>query len=150
MTISFSIDDRVIINAKGYENVTGVVIGHYLHLYVSYIIVLLDVPTITEKAVVVCPDSLTLIKKEYTIFKSFGGFEKDVFNQLFVKGPTWDGNICSKNGRDSIISRELAVHYEGWTQLTKLGLALAIDPLVIKEVKKWSDTRWYRKAINID
>ena len=56
-------------------------------------------------------------------------FGKEALWQLFAKGPTWDGNIVSKEGREELIDFKLAVRHEGWTILTLNGLkrALSLD-----------------------
>lgn len=51
----------------------------------------------------------------------------EVLGQLFVKGPTWDGNICSKVGRGELFTTGLADRYEGFTFLTRDGMIAAVD-----------------------
>jgi hypothetical protein len=46
----------------------------------------------------------------------------DVLGQLFVQGPTWDGNIISKAGRGELVRAGLAFHSEGWASLTEEGV----------------------------
>lgn len=48
-------------------------------------------------------------------------------HQLFVKGPTWDGNIISKDGRGNLIKAGLADRVEGFAFLTREGMKLAIS-----------------------
>jgi hypothetical protein len=38
----------------------------------------------------------------------------EVLMQLFVTGPTWDGNIISKAGRGELVELGLAFHENGW------------------------------------
>ena len=45
---------------------------------------------------------------------------------LFAKGATWDGNIPSKSGRNSLIDRGLAYRDDGWTIITIDGFYAAI------------------------
>jgi hypothetical protein len=72
---------------------------------------------------------------------SLPGDAVEVLGQLFVSGPTWDGNIISKAGRSALISAGLAFKVEGFTSLTEDGLRMAIE----WNVKDWADKRWYRK-----
>lgn len=51
---------------------------------------------------------------------------KDVLRQLFLDGPTWDGNIISKAGRDDLIAVGFADRRNGWAFLTGLGVEYAI------------------------
>ena len=69
------------------------------------------------------------------------GAAKDVMMQCFVRGPTWDGNVISKNGRGELVERGLARHGYGWCWLTDDGVRMAVEA----PVKGWSDQRWYRK-----
>ncbi len=58
--------------------------------------------------------------------KGLSGAEWDVLWCLFRNGATWDGNIPSKSGRDSLIERDLAYRDDGWTILTIHGFHAAI------------------------
>lgn len=66
----------------------------------------------------------------------------EVLGQLFVSGPTWDGNIVSKNGRGELIRAGLAGRNNGWAFLTEEGVVAAVKWKVNKE----NYTKWYRKA----
>lgn len=46
--------------------------------------------------------------------------------QLFVHGPTWDGDIVSKAGRGELFDRGYATRCNGWSSLTEAGLHLAV------------------------
>lgn len=50
----------------------------------------------------------------------------DVLRQLFFRGPTWDGDVSSKSGRDDLIRYGLATAHEGYQQLTAAGLKVAL------------------------
>jgi hypothetical protein len=50
----------------------------------------------------------------------------EVLGQLFVSGPTWDGNVCSKSGRDELCRAGLAWHQHGYANLTPEGVLVAI------------------------
>lgn len=42
--------------------------------------------------------------------------------QLFLCGPTWDGNLISKEGNDALCRASLAQRLDGWTYLTGEGV----------------------------
>jgi hypothetical protein len=44
---------------------------------------------------------------------------------LFLHGPTWDGNLPSKAGRDQLVEYGYAERFEGWNWLTFEGVTLA-------------------------
>jgi hypothetical protein len=46
---------------------------------------------------------------------------------LFIHGPTMDGDVPSKCGRDELVSRKLAMRHEGHQTLTINGLRLALS-----------------------
>ncbi|MFG1300347.1 hypothetical protein V5F49_11190 [Xanthobacter sp. V3C-3] len=46
---------------------------------------------------------------------------------LFRNGPTWDGNLPSKQGRDGLVASGYAARCDGWNFLTEAGVQLAID-----------------------
>jgi len=66
---------------------------------------------------------------------------KEVMMQLFVMGPTWDGNLVSKQGRSELIEYGLVFKVEGFQSLTESGLLMAISC----DVSGWKDQRWHRK-----
>lgn len=78
-------------------------------------------------------------------FDELSSGQKDVLGQLFVKGPTWDGDIVSKVYRDERVALGLAHHRGGWAYLSHAGVAAAISA----PVKDWHDQRWYRKQQNL-
>lgn len=45
---------------------------------------------------------------------------------MFALGPTEDGNLPSKSGRDDLIDHGLAERGEGWNWLTKQGVVMAL------------------------
>lgn len=69
----------------------------------------------------------------------------DGLGQLFLFGPTWDGNVVSKSGRDELVVNGLAFRYEGWQSLTREGVKLALE----MDVKSRYDQKWYRKQQNL-
>ena len=52
--------------------------------------------------------------------------QTEVLLQLFLDGPTWDGDIVSKQARNEVILMGLAERQEGYTQLTHEGLRHAL------------------------
>ncbi len=50
----------------------------------------------------------------------------EVLGQLFLRGPTLDGNIASKAGRSELFEAGLADRVEGFTFLTRTGVDLAL------------------------
>jgi len=51
----------------------------------------------------------------------------EVLGQLYVNGPTWDGNICSKQGRGELYRAGLAWHQHGYASLTPEGVRTAVE-----------------------
>lgn len=46
----------------------------------------------------------------------------DVLRCLFFHGPTYDGNVPSKTGRDELVDMKLAQRAQGWQWLTRAGI----------------------------
>jgi len=67
-----------------------------------------------------------------------------VLGQLFGNGPTWDGNVISKAGRDELVTRGLALRTNGFAYLTEEGVRVASE-WSMPEVRRMHDDRWYRK-----
>jgi hypothetical protein len=59
----------------------------------------------------------------------------DVLGQLWLSGPTWDGNLCSKSGRNELIEFDYARRVHGWSYLTDHGINLALE-LDLADVKE--------------
>lgn len=68
----------------------------------------------------------------------------DVLAQLYVSGPTWDGNVSSKVGRGELIRAGLAWHEHGYASLTPEGVRVAIE-WPIKDILRRHDQRWAKK-----
>lgn len=78
--------------------------------------------------------------------KSLSDSAVTVLGQMFVYGPTWDGNIIAKCGRDELVKAGLAKKVNGgWNFLTEEGVAVAAEWTFAK-----LDTHlkqcWHRKA----
>ena len=63
----------------------------------------------------------------FTVSVKLSGGAIDTMHCLFLHGPTWDGNIPSKSGRDELFDLKLATRCEGYSQLTPDGLRLALS-----------------------
>lgn len=63
-----------------------------------------------------------------TTFQTNGltGYAIETLGQMFTRGPTWDGNIVSKSGRDELVRAGLAFHANGWASLTDEGIRTAV------------------------
>lgn len=70
--------------------------------------------------------------------------KNEVLMQLFVDGPTWDGNLISKPDRDGLVESGLADRWEGWNFLTPEGVKAGVSGGYA--AKDWHDKRWYKKA----
>lgn len=68
----------------------------------------------------------------------------EVLMQLFVHGPTWDGNLISKNERDELVRDGFCERACGWNYLTREGVIQAAS--VGYKTKDWADDTWYKKA----
>lgn len=55
------------------------------------------------------------------------GAARDDLYCMFMNGPTWDGNLPSKAGRDWLIDRAYAARGHGWNWLTTEGVLLALE-----------------------
>lgn len=70
-------------------------------------------------------------------------YNSPVLMQLFVQGPTWDGNLISKCHRDDLVKAGLADRWDGWNWLTQEGVEAAVAGGLASYL---SDRRWYDKA----
>lgn len=67
---------------------------------------------------------------------------RDVMRCLFFNGPTLDGDVPSKNGRDEICSLGYAERWDGWQWLTKTGVQFAVNSMLMEGQKaKWQRER---------
>lgn len=81
-----------------------------------------------------------------TIFKSEGlsSAAIDMIGQLYVNGPTWDGNVSSKVGRGELCRAGLAWHEHGYASLTSEGVRTAVE-WPIADLQRRHDDRWLKK-----
>ena len=71
---------------------------------------------------------------------------KEVLGQLFMGGPTWDGNVASKTGRGELVRLGLAFHENGFASLTPEGVRVAVEWRDFhRPLTDWS-RRWIKKA----
>lgn len=70
----------------------------------------------------------------------------EVLEQLFFHGPTWDGNIISKSGRDELFDLKLAGRVEGYSFLMPSGVRMALNNRL--ERKKESSRRRERERLS--
>ena len=71
-------------------------------------------------------------------------YTSETLMQLFVQGPTWDGNLVSKEERDRMVDAGLADRWNGWNFLTQEGVEAAVAGGMA--ARHWHDKRWYKKA----
>ena len=68
----------------------------------------------------------------------------EVLGQLYVSGPTWDGNVASKVGRGELCCAGLAWHEHGYASLTPEGVRVAVE-WDRKDLARRHDQRWIEK-----
>lgn len=69
----------------------------------------------------------------------------EALGQIFVSGPTWDGNLASKSGCGELVLKGLARKVNGWSFLTEDGVRAASE-WDLSALRAWHDRRWYDKA----
>lgn len=68
-----------------------------------------------------------MLRKEKPIIMAISASAAETLRCLFFHGPTWDGNVPSKQGRDELVDMQLAVRRRGWQSLTIAGLELCLE-----------------------
>ncbi len=68
----------------------------------------------------------------------------EMLGQLYVNGPTWDGNVCSKVGRGELVLAGLAYHMHGYAFLTPEGVRTAVD-WDFANLRRRGEDRWMEK-----
>jgi hypothetical protein len=58
--------------------------------------------------------------------RPLGPDEAEAMLQLFLRGPTWDGDLVSKAGRTGLVDLGYAERCNGWQQLTSRGFEVAV------------------------
>ena len=63
---------------------------------------------------------------------------REVLRCLFFHGPTWDGDVPSKSGRDELVALGLVDRMDGWQWLTREGIDFSLTVMLLGEAKdKW-------------
>lgn len=71
-----------------------------------------------QKIVDGCPEATAPPKTMMALSSSAA----ETLRCLFFHGPTWDGNVPSKSGRDELVNMGLAQCGKGWQWLTRAGI----------------------------
>ena len=66
---------------------------------------------------------------------------REVLWCLFAHGPTWDGDVPSKSGRDWLVERFYADRGDGWQWLTTAGALHALELRYGPRKEKWQRNR---------
>lgn len=67
-----------------------------------------------------------------------------MLGQLYVGGPTWDGNVISKAGRGELVKAGLAWHEHGYAALTPEGVRVAVE-WDWRDLKNRGEDKWLSK-----
>src|SRR5688572_10120614 len=62
----------------------------------------------------------------FNVTVPLSGAAIEVLHCLFIHGPTWDGDVPSKSGRDELFDLKLIGRCEGYQFLTLPGVRLAL------------------------
>lgn len=69
----------------------------------------------------------------------------EMLGHFYVSGPIWDGNVCSKTGRDELVRAGLAYHMHGYGFLTPDGVKTAVEwdmrDLGLRNKSRWVEKR---------
>ncbi len=60
----------------------------------------------------------------------------DTLRCLFFHGPTWDGDVPSKSGRDELVDLKLADRMDGWQWLTREGVDFSLTVMLLGDQKE--------------
>lgn len=67
---------------------------------------------------------------------------RETLRCLFFHGPTWDGDVPSKQGRDELCHLGFAERGFGWQWLTRQGVDLSVTVMLFdREKEKWQRDR---------
>jgi hypothetical protein len=78
--------------------------------------------------------------EDVTISTSSGAI-RDVLKCLFFHGPTWDGNIPSKQARDGLCRVGLVHHEFGFAFLTREGVEMCVNIGLDRDKERWERAR---------
>lgn len=82
--------------------------------------------------------------QQFVNVSPLSGNAVEALGQLYVYGPTWDGNIVSKNGRGELCRAGLAWHEHGYASLTPEGVRAAVE-WDIAALRRGNYTAWIEK-----
>jgi hypothetical protein len=88
---------------------------------------------------------MTAMTNEKWFVTSLSPAAIDVLEQLFVSGPTWDGNLVSKSGRTELVRDGLAFAKHGYNSLTAEGINVAATRDV-NLLRRRRNKAWYTKV----
>lgn len=78
----------------------------------------------------------------YNVTVPLSGAAIEVLGQLFIMGPTYDGDVASKSGRDELYGLKLIGRCEGYQFLTATGIRMALaNQLDRKKQSRYRDER---------
>lgn len=77
---------------------------------------------------------------------ALNGAAADVLRCLFFHGPTWDGNVPSKSGRDELVRMGLAARGNGWQWLTSAGMEACFANGIHDEKDRYEANKRKREA----
>ena len=78
---------------------------------------------------------------EDMIVHTSSGAIKDTLRCLFFHGPTWDGNVPSKEARDGLCKLGLVHHEFGFAFLTRDGVEMCINLGLDRAKERWERER---------
>lgn len=85
----------------------------------------------------------------FTVSVKLTGAAQESMRCMFLHGPTWDGNIPSKSGRDELFDLKLATRINGWSFLTADGMRLAMANGMDRDKDRWERDR-RRRLIKLE
>lgn len=74
-------------------------------------------------------------------FKPLSGAATDTLFCLFIHGPTQDGDVPSKSGRDDLYDMGLIDRADGWQWLTRDGIMLSLGKGLDRRKEQWQRDR---------
>lgn len=67
---------------------------------------------------------------------------RDTMRCLFFHGPTLDGDVPSKSGRDELFDLGCIERWNGWQWLTRKGVEFSVNSLLLdRQKEKWQQER---------
>lgn len=94
-------------------------------------------------------DQCEMAKPSFTVTVALTPLAVESMRCMFLHGPTWDGNIPSKSGRDELFDLKLATRIQGYSWLTADGIRLALSNGMDREKERWERLR-RQQAVKLD